>query len=86
MPEKKVDVDAVMNMLDTVQQWSERPDIKDQIAKALVNAENLLLGLVLTGVAAGLWPGTPEANQFLSDKMRIAFEAGYYFKSVSKGD
>lgn len=71
--------------MDTVQQWSEGPDIKDQIAKAMTNAENLLLGLVLTGVVAGFWPTTPESNQFLLDKMRIAFEARYYFKSVSKG-
>jgi len=83
MQERKVDIDAARRMLDVVKQWGFRPEVKEELARATYAAENSLLGLVLTGVEVGLWPNTPESNQFLLDKLRIAFQMGYYARSVS---
>lgn len=83
MQERKVDIDAAQNMLDTVKQWGFQPGVKEKLAQATDAAENSLLGLVLTGVEVGYWPNTPESNQFLLDKLRIAFQMGYYSRSVS---
>lgn len=83
MQERKVDIDAAQEMLKIVELWGLRPEVKENLAKALAAAENSLLGLVLTGVEKGLWSNTPESNQFLFDKLRIAFEIGYYSRSVS---
>jgi len=79
MKEREVDIEAAQKMLETVKQWGLRPEVRDKVAKATDAAENSLLGLVLTGVEAGYWPNTPESNQFLLDKLRIAFQMGYYF-------
>jgi len=83
MQERKVDIDAAQNMLEIVKEWGFRPEVKDKLAKATAEAENFLLGLVLTGMEVGYWPNTPESNQFLLDKLRIAFQMGYYARSVS---
>ena len=83
MQERNVDIEAAQNMLDVVKEWGFRPEVKEELARATATAENSLLALVLTGVEAGLWPNTPESNQFLLDKLRIAFQMGYYSRSVS---
>jgi len=83
MQERKVDIEAAQNMLDTVKRWGFRPEVKDKLAEATAAAENSLLGLVLTGMEVGYWSNTPESNQFLLDKLRIAFQMGYYSRSVS---
>lgn len=83
MKEREIDIDAAQDMLDIVKQWGFRPEVKEKLAEATAAAENSLLGLVLTGVEVGYWPNTPESNQFLLDKLRIAFQMGYYSRSVS---
>jgi len=83
MQEREVDIDAALNMLDIVKQWGFQPEVKEKLARATDAAENSLLGLVATGVKVGLWPNTPESNLFLFDKLRIAFQMGYYARSVS---
>lgn len=80
---RNVDIDAAQAMLKVLEEWGFRPEIKDKLAKATADAENFLLCLVLTGVEVGYWPNIPESNQFLLDKLRIAFQAGYYARSVS---
>jgi len=83
MKELKVDIEAAQEMLDIVRKWGFQPEVRDKLAKATAAAENSLLGLVLTGVEVGYWPNTSESNQFLLDKLRIAFQMGYYSRSVN---
>ena len=83
MKECKVDIEAAQEMLETVNLWGLQPEVKDKLAKATAAAENSLLGLVLTGVEVNYWSNTPESNQFLLDKLRIAFQMGYYSHSVT---
>lgn len=82
MHERDVNIEASQDMLDVVKKWGLRSEVKEELSKATAAAENSLLALVLTGVAVGLWPNTPESNQFLLDKLRIAFQMGYYSRSV----
>jgi len=84
MSEQRVNIEAAQEMLDIVNLWGSRPEIRDKLFKATAGAENSLLALVLTGVELGYWPNTPEANQFLLDKLRIAFQMGYYSRSITK--
>lgn len=70
-------------MLGIVRLWGFQPEVKDKLARATAAAENSLLGLVLTGVEVGYWSNTPESNQFLLDKLRIAFQMGYYSRSIT---
>lgn len=83
MKEFEVDIEAAQEMLETVKLWGFRPEVKDKLAKATEAAENSLLGLVLTGVKVGYWANTPKSNQFLLDKVRIAFQMGYYSRSIT---
>lgn len=83
--ECKVDIEAAQEMLETVKLWGFQPEVKDKLAKATEAAENSLLGLIVTGVKVGYWSNTPESNQFLLDKLRIAFQMGYYSRSVKGG-
>jgi len=85
MEELKVDIEASLEMLDIVERWGSQPEVRDKLAKATAFAENSLLGLVLTGVKVGYWPNTSESNQSLLNKLRIAFQMGYYSRSV-KGE
>ena len=81
--EREVDTEAAQQILQTVNLWRLRPEVRDKLAKATDAAENSLLGLVLTGVTLGYWPNIPEANQYLLDKLRIAFQMGYYSRSIT---
>lgn len=83
MQEREIDINAAQNMIEIVKKWGERPEVREKLAKATHNANNSLMGLVLTGVAVGTFPNTPESNQFILDKLRIAFQMGYYARSVS---
>ena len=82
--EFEVDIDKALDMVDIVQKWGERPDIKKDLAPARINAVNSLMGLILTGTQAGYFPNTPEINQLLLDKLAIAFDMGYYACSIRK--
>ena len=83
MKEHEVNIEAAQEILEIVKLWGFQPEVKDKLAKATAAAENSLLGLVLTGVELGYWPNTPESNQFLLDKLRIAFQMGCYSRSIS---
>jgi len=78
MQERKVNIDQAQKMLSIVQEWGQSPEIKADLGQAHARAENSLLALVLTGVASGLLPDKPLVNQIVLDKLRIAFEVGYY--------
>jgi len=80
---KEVNIEAAQEMLGIVRLWGFQPEVKDKLARATAAAENSLLGLVLTGVEVGYWSNTPESNQFLLDKLRIAFQMGYYSRSIT---
>jgi len=79
MNQHEVDIDAAQKMLEAVKEWLLQPEVQGKVTKATDDAENALLGMVLTGTLKGYWPDTPESNQFLLDKLRIAFQMGYYF-------
>ena len=78
----KVDIDKAADLIDIVKKWGERPEIKKDLIPARENATNSLMGLILTGTAAGYFPNIPEFNQLLLDKLAIAFDMGYYAHSV----
>ena len=82
--EFKVDIDKALDMVDIVKKWGERPDIKKDLSPARINAVNSLMGLILTGTQAGIFPNIPEFNQLLLDKLAIAFDMGYYSCSIRK--
>jgi len=81
MKNREIDIDAAQAMLEAVKEWLLQPEVQGKVTKATDDAENALLGMVLTGTLKGYWPNTPEANQFLLDKLRIAFQMGCYFSA-----
>ena len=81
--EFEVDIDKALDMIGVVKKWGERPEIKNDLAPARVNATNSLMGLILTGTQTGDFPNIPEFNQLLLDKLAIAFDMGYYARSMN---
>jgi hypothetical protein len=79
----EVDIDKALDMIDTVKNWGERPEIKKDLAPARVSAVNSLMGLIVTGVATGLFQNNAESNQVILEKLAIAFDMGYYARSLS---
>jgi len=82
MADFEVDVDKARDIIDTIQNWGERPEIKKDLAPARVAAHNSLMALILTGTVTGCFPNIPEFNQLLLDKLAIAFDMGYYAHSM----
>jgi hypothetical protein len=73
-----VNIDLALDMIKIVQEWGERPEIKDDLVHERKLAGNSLMALILTGVKIGMFPNIPEHNQLLLDKLAIAFDLGYY--------
>jgi hypothetical protein len=72
-----VDIDKAKTTLDEVYEWGSSPEHLGPVSKAKEEYNNSLMALVLTGSASGLLDNNVAVNQFVLDKLRIAFEMGY---------
>lgn len=77
----EVDIDRAQEILDLVQKWGDRPEIKKDLVPARMDAYNSFVAMILTGTVAGIFPNTPEFNRQLLDKLAIAFDCGYYARA-----
>jgi len=78
----EVSIEKAQAALKETEEWGLRPENKEMVARALLDARNSLLGLVLTGANSGLLPNEPETNEFLYGKFCIAFEMGYRARAL----
>lgn len=85
MPDIEVNIEHALSMINIVQEWGNRPENKCKLSQATTAATNSLMALILTGVQAGYLPNLPKNNQLLFDKLMIAFQMGYYSRSILAG-